>query len=203
MFRRKKPKRTIAALRDMIWPRMGWQRVFSYWHHRVFRGNDSTYKIAAGLAVGAAVSFSPFVGFHIILSIVLARLLRANWIAAALGTAWGNPWTFPFLFTSSYVTGAKMLRATGTGADVTLPEYIDFEYIIGQPKEFFLYLLGHPVELLLPMTLGSLVVGTVFWVFAYCLLYYPVFYARDAYMKRRSFLKGSIGGIRKKKERRS
>ncbi len=54
--------------------------------------------MAAGFAFGAAVSFTPFVGLHFIISAILAWLLRANIIASAIGTAVGNPWTFPFIW---------------------------------------------------------------------------------------------------------
>jgi hypothetical protein len=198
MFRRRVPKKTGHLLQDLVWPRIGWGRVSRYWFHRIFHGNDSTYKITAGLASGAAVSFSPFVGTHIIQSFILARILKANWIAALAGTLWGNPWTFPFLWAASYMTGAWMVGISGTSTIKILPDYLDFEYFIDQPKDFFAYLFGHPLELLLPMTLGSLLVGIVFWLFAYGLLYYPVLYARKVYDAHRQELREKLKNLKEK-----
>lgn len=47
-------------------------------------------KIANGFATGVAMSFTPFVGFHLLLSLAVARLARQNGIAAALGTYSGK-----------------------------------------------------------------------------------------------------------------
>ena len=45
------------------------------------------YDIAAGFACGAAISFTPFIGFHVVLGMVIARLIKANMVAALIGTA--------------------------------------------------------------------------------------------------------------------
>lgn len=65
--------------------------------------------IAAGFACGVAFSFTPFVGFHCILSAILAWFIRGNILASALGTVIGNPWTFPFIWLSVLYTGRHML----------------------------------------------------------------------------------------------
>lgn len=180
----------------MVWPRIGWVRALRYWMHRVFRGGDSTHKITAGLASGAAVSFSPFVGTHILQSFLLAKALRASWVAALAGTIWGNPWTFPFLFAVSYITGTWVLGVFGADSIKTLPDYLDLSYLANHPKDFFSYLLSHPLELLLPMGIGSVIAGGFFWPLAYGVLYYPVHYARKAYKSYREALGKGVRKIR-------
>ena len=66
--------------------------------------------LAAGCAVGAFVSFTPYLGFHIAISIALAWLIRGNLIAAAIGTSVGNPLTFPLIWASTYQLGHAILR---------------------------------------------------------------------------------------------
>ena len=73
----------------------GLKRTLKYWLHRISRIPDSTYAISAGIAFGASISFTPFVGLHFILAGLLAWVFRANIIASAIGTIVGNPWTFP------------------------------------------------------------------------------------------------------------
>ena len=51
------------------------------------------------------VSFSPFIGFHFLLAILFAYLLRGNLIAALIGTFVGNPFTFPFIWIFIYKVG--------------------------------------------------------------------------------------------------
>ena len=92
-------------IRDNVWPRMGLRRYGSYLRHRVMRLSASPHAIAAGVASGAAVSMFPLIGLHFLLGFVLAFATRGNMIAAAIGTAWGNPLTFPFFFAAAYAVG--------------------------------------------------------------------------------------------------
>lgn len=92
-------------IRDVVWPRMGLRRYGKYLGKRVLRLSASPHAIAAGVASGAAVSMFPLIGLHFFLGFVLAFITRGNMIAAAIGTAWGNPLTFPFFFTAAYTVG--------------------------------------------------------------------------------------------------
>ena len=65
----------------------------------------SPQKIAKGFATGVAMSFTPFVGFHILLSLVITKITKQNGTAAILGTIAGNPWTFPFIWYLTLHTG--------------------------------------------------------------------------------------------------
>lgn len=106
---------------------MGVRRYGLYLRKRVIRLSASPHAIAAGVASGAAVSMFPLIGLHFILGFVLAFATRGNMIAAAIGTAWGNPLTFPFFFAASFAVGnwltggggvsdseGAQLQATGT-----------------------------------------------------------------------------------------
>lgn len=65
--------------------------------------------IAKGFATGAAMSFTPFVGFHILLSLLVCKITKQNGIAATLGTIIGNPWTFPFIWYATLHAGHFIL----------------------------------------------------------------------------------------------
>jgi uncharacterized protein (DUF2062 family) len=97
--------RWLDKVRNMIWPRMGLKRYATYLGKRVMRLSASPHAIAAGVASGAAVSMLPLIGLHFFLGFVLAFIVRGNMIAAAIGTAWGNPVTFPFFFAAAYQMG--------------------------------------------------------------------------------------------------
>ena len=113
-------------IRNNLWPRMGMRRYSAYLRKRVMRLSASPHAIAAGVASGAAVSMFPLIGLHFFLGVVLAFATRGNMIAAAIGTVWGNPLTFPLFFAASYAVGdwltggggvsvseGKQLQATG------------------------------------------------------------------------------------------
>lgn len=109
MFRRRTPHSTLSRLRNFMWPRTGWVRSTRYVGHRLGRLPGSPYSIAAGVAIGAAVSFTPFIGFHILLTLLLCFLVRANVLAGTIGTAVGNPWTFPVIWLWIYNLGLWIL----------------------------------------------------------------------------------------------
>ncbi|GHA17402.1 membrane protein [Devosia pacifica] len=113
----------LGRLRNTLWPKMGWRRYGTYLSKRVLRLSASPHAIAAGVASGAAVSMLPLVGLHFLLGFVLAYLVRGNMVAAAIGTVWGNPLTFPLFFALSYEVGHRLLG----GGDVSLAESARFE----------------------------------------------------------------------------
>ena len=69
------------------------------------RMKGSSHEIAIGLACGIAISFTPFLGLHALLAITFAWVLRGSMAAALIGTLFGNPWTFPFIWYLSYEIG--------------------------------------------------------------------------------------------------
>lgn len=71
------------------------------------KGNPES--IAKGFATGVAMSFTPFVGFHIVLSLFICKITKQNGIAATLGTIAGNPWTFPVIWYATLHTGHFLL----------------------------------------------------------------------------------------------
>ena len=109
MFRRKKRLSRLQQMRNFVWPELGWRRYGRYLTTKLSRMGGSTREIAAGVACGVAISFTPFVGFHFVLAAASAWLMRANIMASALGTAAGNPWTFPFIWFSVLFCGRFML----------------------------------------------------------------------------------------------
>lgn len=69
------------------------------------------HAVSAGFASGVALSFTPLFGLHVLLALALARAVRGHLVAAAIGTAIGNPLTFPVIISGAYGVGAAMLGA--------------------------------------------------------------------------------------------
>ena len=149
MFRRRNPLPIIHRARELLWPRTGWRRASTYIAHRVRRLPGTPYRIAAGFASGAAVSFTPFIGLHFVGAAALAFVLRGNLMASAIGTAIGNPWTFPFIWLWIYSFGQWLLGGNGS-AD--LPEHLSLQYIF-----------EHPLRILWPMCVGGIPTAVVAW----------------------------------------
>ena len=167
MFQRRKKLRPHHRLLDFMWPRMGFRRSLSYISHRVGRLPGTPHAIAAGFAFGAAVSFTPFVGLHFVLAALLAWVTRTHIIASAIGTAVGNPWTFPVIWAWIYTAGTWLLGINGRG----------FEH-----RKFSLtYLWDHPWDVLLPMVVGAIPSSIAVWF----LIYFPIRFLIRAYQLRR------------------
>jgi len=122
VFKRRQTLKPHTVIWALIWPKGGWGRAGRYLWHRVSRLPGSPNSIAAGLACGAAMSLTPFVGAHFFLAAFLVWLIRGNLLAAAFGTILGNPWTFPVIWLGSYHIGALMLR----GENVLPADEVDF-----------------------------------------------------------------------------
>ncbi len=174
MFRRRRKISVPDRLREFLWPRSGWERAAKYIFHRVARLPGTPYAIAGGFACGAAISFTPFVGLHIVLAALLAWSIRANIISSAIGTVVGNPWTFPFIWVWVYELGHWM--GAGTGGDGA--ENLDFTALFGRMLEASLrldgaYLFEIAWPVFWPMLLGSVPTAIVVW-FAFYVPLKPV-----------------------------
>ena len=77
------------------------------------------HRLSLGFAAGAFASFTPLIGLHFVLALVLALLVRGNVLASAVGTVVGNPVTFPFIWLATYQVGSRIIGVTpiaGSGA---------------------------------------------------------------------------------------
>ena len=161
LFRRRKRLPFIDRATNFLWPHMGWRRTARYFKYRTVRIPDSAHRIAAGLAVGCAISWTPAFGTHIVQALFFAWIVRGNWLAAILGTAFGNPWTFPFLFWIAYQVGRQVFLLAGWGGFAELPGPLSFEE-----------LMNHPMKILLPMLAG----GYLCALLSFPVFYYPFYY---------------------------
>lgn len=90
---------------EVVWPTIGWGRFGYYLFWRLMRISSAPHDVAAGVAVGVAVSFTPLLGMHFVLATLLTFIVRGNVLAAIIGTFAGNPLTFPLFWGISYQMG--------------------------------------------------------------------------------------------------
>lgn len=100
-------------IREALVPRKGWRRRARYLARRLARLSATPHAIALGFAIGAFSAFTPFLGLHVIIGLTVAAVLRANLVAAALGTVVANPLTLPFIFAGTWEAGRLILAALG------------------------------------------------------------------------------------------
>ena len=168
MFHRRNKTALSGRIREFFWPRSGWNRSTKYVFHRVARLRGSPHSIAAGFACGAAMSFTPFVGLHFVLSAILAWFIRANIIASAIGTAVGNPWTFPFIWVWVYNLGQWMGASIPVGA-APEPDFVGiFGAILKASLSLdFTFLFDTAWPVFWPMFVGGVPTAVLVWLAFY------------------------------------
>ena len=127
-------------------------RIISYYRIRLARIKASPYAISSGFACGSMVSFTPLLGFHFVLAVVFAYILRANLVAALIGTIIGNPLTFPFIWGAIYKIGAYVSSET----------YSQLNYEISLEM-----MLSRTYDILVPMLIGSSILAIPIWFITY------------------------------------
>lgn len=174
MFRRRKQQPVHHRVGNLIWPQIGFRRSVTYIWHRLARLHGTPHSIAGGFAAGAAISFTPFVGIHLLLAALISWLTRGNIMAGLLGTAVGNPWTFPFIWVWVYELGRRM----GAGhAEWSEPDALAI--IVDLPGVVARALFSFDLDwayfdnlwsILWPMMLGSIPSFALVWLATYLLL---------------------------------
>ena len=182
MFRRRKPLSVFNQLRAVLWPARGFRRLFSYLFQRIIRLPGTPISIASGFASGVAASFTPFIGFHFLIGGAFAMLLRGNVLASAIGTFFGNPWTFIPIWLADYKVGLGVLHAMGYGDNlraltidelgVILSSVLQFMSLSGNVSSSELFVKVEYV--LMPMLIGGIVLGIIAWFVSFLLSLWAV-----------------------------
>ena len=148
LFKRRHPEVIWQKIRVAVWPRRNWLRSYRYVTKRVLRLRATPHAVSFGIAIGVFTSVTPFLGLHILLSMALAFIVRVNVLAAALGTFFGNPLTFPFIWIGTYKLGNMILY--GNGGHLGM----------GQLAKRIIHLSYHELlQIIKPMIVGAIPVG--------------------------------------------
>lgn len=91
------------------------------WLNQLLHTHDTPTRTAAAYAVGVFFGFSPFLGLHTVLGLVVAFAFNLNRVAVLLGVYSNLPWILP-----AYYTLATMLGATILNVDVPPGLWKDF-----------------------------------------------------------------------------
>lgn len=181
-----------------MWPKMGFSRFFKYILIKVKRMPGRPHFIAAGVACGVFASFTPLVGVHLIFSAVFAFIFKGSIIASFIGTAVGNPWTFPIIWFASYRLGLFFMGIYQQEMQIQSVNFIHlFQNFFGALiqldfEKFKLEIL----PLWLPMLIGSIPLGLL----AGLCTYFPLKKMIATYQEHRekSLARRQLGFSRKK-----
>ena len=117
---------------------------------KLYKIRDFPEAVAIGLAWGVAISFTPLLGFHLIICYLGTISMRGNLIAATVGSVIGNPWTFPFFFYVAYKFGLNFIYSP----------LDNYEFQIN-------FLIENFSRLFFPTLIGSLPIAIAAWYITY------------------------------------
>ena len=145
------------------------------WIQGILHIHDTPRRTAAAFGLGVVIGFSPFLGIHTAMGIILAFSLGLNRVAVLAGVWLNLPW-----FVGPYYAAATALGAWLTGTDMPphfLSQLQDIWELAGwRDRATTLGQLLRP--LLLPYTVGSTLASLVMGTMAYRLTL-PVLLSRQ------------------------
>lgn len=136
-----RPKNNHPLIRRMV---IGLKR----FHRRFLKIRGTPQQVALGLALGVFVGMSPFLGFHTLIAVMLASLIKWSKIAAGVGVFITNPFTAPLIYPITYRLGATL---TGFSESFHLKSLFQTDGLMGVLK-------NSPL-LLVDLLIGGVVVG--------------------------------------------
>ena len=113
-FGRRNKKSLFLYFKNFIRYIYSFSRTRKYISLSLKRMKGSPHELAVGLASGLSISFTPFIGLHTLLAILLAWIIGGSMASAIIGTLFGNPWTFPFLWYLTYELGQFLYQGLGS-----------------------------------------------------------------------------------------
>lgn len=171
VFKRRQELTRLQRFREYFWPKSGYRRTSVYLWHRLSRMQASPHAIAIGFACGAFVSFTPLVGFHLLLAGLGAWAVRGHILSALFGTAIGNPLTFPFIWAWIYEAGNILLGQGDAAAPIDTAE-VSETLMAGFQQAW---------DIFWPMLVGGVPTGVI----VALICYFPVKFGVERYQQMR------------------
>ncbi|MBN2294366.1 MAG: DUF2062 domain-containing protein [Pirellulales bacterium] len=154
-----------------------WKRLKNFFTHNVLHVDDTPHRIALGVAIGVFVTWTPTIGFQMVLTIALAWLLRANKFVGVPFVWISNPLTLVPIYMPNYLIGRWIL-----GSEVPPPDFAKVVDATGGWLETVGTWWSVTWHAFLPLWLGSLLVGLALAIPSYFATYRAlVIYRRKLY----------------------
>jgi len=117
-------------------------------------------EIAMGFSLGLLVGMTPAMGFHTVIAVFFATLFKCNKISAALAVWITNPFTAPFIYSMTYVVGAKAMGITRA-----------YKLSDGLSSSTFIDMIKKTPEIFGAMTIGGFIIGIPLALIGYYFIY--------------------------------
>lgn len=165
-------ERKIAITNPLRVRRMAWRsgrvkrprRTLRETIRLTLHSRGSPESIARGVALGLFIAFTPVLGLHLLIVLLIAPLFRASRAASVLATFVTNPLTIPPFFSFTYAIGGWILPGSqSSGVRILLNETVECMrqtefYNVG---DLLLALFRDGRGLFWPLFVGGAIVGLI------------------------------------------
>lgn len=149
---------------------------------RAFRSllnlDDPPERTALAFAIGTFIAFSPVLGLHTILAVLIAVVWRLNKVALFAGVYLSNPWTLAPIVAASWAIGKWFIASP----PIELPDFTISAFV----TVIFWEQIAAQWRQLLPFAVGATILSIVCSLVSYPLMLYVL----RSY--RRKYSKGSV-----------
>jgi len=115
--------------------------------------DEPPHRTALAFGVGVFIAFSPLLGFHWLITLLVCMIFRLNKVVTFLGTYLNNPWTLAPLYLAGTGIGCALLGVSPEGLAT-----IDWH---SEGTAFYRGLFEHLRPYLWPYVLGNTLLGVV------------------------------------------
>jgi uncharacterized protein len=149
-----------------------WRQGKAFCVYKILHADDPPHRLALGIAVGMFVTFTPLIGFQMMLSVFLAWMLGANKLVGVPLVWISNPFTIIPIYYPCYQLGCRLL-----GERVVKEKWkqlgTEWKELISDPATTWglkvKFWWEGLMDFILPLCVGCLVVATVVGILSYYL----------------------------------
>jgi uncharacterized protein len=123
---------------------------------------DTPHRTALAFGVGILIAFSPFIGIHMGIALLVAFLFRLNRVAILFGTYLNNPWTLAPIYLAGTSLGCLLLGVSSDGLDTIDWELTGWAFLQGLWTTLRPYLW--------PFLIGNMLLGAACGMLGYVVL---------------------------------
>ena len=153
------------------------KRMRDFCVYKVLHADDPPHRLALGIAIGMFVTFTPLIGFQMLVSFFLAWLLRANKLVGVPIVWISNPFTIIPIYYPCYWVGCQLLRMP-----VVSDEWVNIQQswntLLEDPTTKWGDKVGfwwnNLLEFMAPLWAGCLLVAVVSGVLSYYISLYAI-----------------------------
>ena len=140
------------------------------YYHFIVRQRGTPEAVARGVGIGVFVSMSPFFGIHMLIAFAAAWVFKANRAVAMIMTWITNVFTLLPIFAFTYSIGEHFVPPHLRGHLTKLTKFLksdpDLHQLFDLPGHFQA-IMKFGAEIILPLTIGGILVGGATGLIAY------------------------------------